>query len=99
MAQVYSVTQINSYIKNMVRQDFLLNRIEIKGEISNCKYTDKNGCIFFTLKDENSAIPVVMYGSDAYKLSFRLKDGMSVDRKSTRLNSSHKVQYRMPSSA
>ena len=78
MAQVYSVTQINSYIKNMVRQDFLLNRIEIKGEISNCKYTDKNGCIFFTLKDENSAIPVVMYGSDAYKLSFRLKDGMSV---------------------
>lgn len=59
MAQVYSVTQINSYIKNMVRQDFLLNRIEIKGEISNCKYTDKNGCIFFTLKDENSAIPVL----------------------------------------
>ena len=45
MAQVYSVTQINSYIKNMVRQDFLLNRIEIKGEISNCKYTDKNGLL------------------------------------------------------
>lgn len=78
MAQVYSVTQINSYIKNMVRQDFLLNRIQIKGEISNCKYTDKNGCIFFTLKDEDSAIPVVMYGSDSYKLNFRLIDGMSV---------------------
>ena len=78
MAQVYSVTQINSYIRNMVRQDFLLNRIQIKGEISNCKYTDKNGCIFFTLKDEGSAIPVVIYGSDAYKLSFRLRDGMSV---------------------
>ncbi len=78
MAQVYSVKQINSYIKNMMRQDFLLNRIQVKGEISNCKYTDKNGCIFFTLKDEESTISVVMYGSDAYKLNFRLKDGMSV---------------------
>ncbi len=78
MAQVYSVKQINSYIKNMMRQDFLLNRIQVKGEISNCKYTDKNGCIFFTLKDEESTISVVMYGSDAYKLDFRLKDGMSV---------------------
>ena len=78
MAQVYSVKQINSYIKNMMRQDFLLNRIQVKGEISNCKYTDKNGCIFFTLKDEDSTISVVMYGSDAYKLDFRLKDGMSV---------------------
>lgn len=78
MAQVYSVTQVNSYIRNMVRQDFLLKRMQISGEISNCKYTDKNGCIFFTLKDENSAIPVVMYGTDAYKLDFRLKDGMSV---------------------
>ena len=74
MAQVYSVTQVNSYIRNMVRQDFLLKRMQISGEISNCKYTDKNGCIFFTLKDENSAIPVVMYGTDAYKLDFKLKD-------------------------
>ena len=78
MKNVYTVKQVNSYIKNMMRQDFLLNRIQVKGEISNCKYTDKNGCIFFTLKDEDSTISVVMYGSDAYKLDFRLKDGMSV---------------------
>ena len=50
MAGVYTVTQINSYIKNMFRQDFALNRIQIKGEISNCKY-HTSGHIYFTLKD------------------------------------------------
>ena len=45
MAGVYTVTQINSYIKNMFRQDFVLNRIQIKGEISNCKY---HTCLLYT---------------------------------------------------
>ena len=38
MAGVYSVTQVNSYIKNMFVQDFLLRRLSVKGEVSNCKY-------------------------------------------------------------
>ena len=36
MSSVYSVTQVNTYIKNMFSQDFLLTKIKIKGEISNC---------------------------------------------------------------
>ena len=55
MAGVYTVTQINSYIKNMFRQDFVLNRIQIKGEISNCKY-HTSGHIYFTLKDSGGTI-------------------------------------------
>lgn len=39
MPGVYTVTQMNSYIKNMFRQDFVLSRISVKGEVSNCKYT------------------------------------------------------------
>ena len=50
MAGVYSVTQVNSYIKNMFVQDFLLRRISVKGEVSNSKY-HSSGHINFTLKD------------------------------------------------
>ena len=38
MNGIYTVKQVNSYIKNMFTQDFMLNRIYVKGEISNCKY-------------------------------------------------------------
>ena len=51
MASVYSVTQVNSYIKNMFVQDFLLNRISVRGEVSNCKY-HTSGHIYCTLKDK-----------------------------------------------
>ena len=58
MAGVYTVTQINSYIKNMFRQDFVLNRIQIKGEISNCKY-HTSGHIYFTLKDSGERLQLL----------------------------------------
>ena len=38
MKNVYTVRQVNTYIKNMFTQDFMLNRIYVKGEVSNCKY-------------------------------------------------------------
>ena len=38
MKNVYTVKQVNSYIKNMFTQDFMLNRIYVKGEVSNLKY-------------------------------------------------------------
>ena len=72
MAGVYTVTQINSYIKNMFRQDFVLNRIQIKGEISNCKY-HTSGHIYFTLKDSGGTIAVVMFASYASKLDIKLE--------------------------
>ena len=49
MPGVYTVTQMNSYIKNMFRQDFVLSRISVKGEVSNCKY-HTSGHIYFSLK-------------------------------------------------
>lgn len=77
MAGVYTVKQVNSYIKNMFKQDFLLNSVSVKGEISNCKY-HTSGHIYFTLKDADAALSVIMFASQAAKLAFRLKDGMSV---------------------
>ncbi|MDD3240092.1 MAG: exodeoxyribonuclease VII large subunit [Lachnospira sp.] len=77
MAGVYTVTQMNSYIKNMFRQDFVLNRVSIKGEISNCKY-HTSGHIYFTLKDESGVLSAIMFASQAVSMKFRLENGMKV---------------------
>ena len=68
MAGVYTVKQVNSYIKNMFKQDFLLNSVSVKGEISNCKY-HTSGHIYFTLKDADAALSVIMFASQAAKLA------------------------------
>lgn len=77
MSGAYTVTQINSYIKNMFRQDFVLNRMSVKGEISNCKY-HTSGHIYFTLKDANTTLSAIMFASQAAGLDFRLENGMQV---------------------
>ena len=77
MAGVYSVFQVNAYIKNMFAQDFALSRISIKGEVSNCKY-HTSGHIYFTLKDGLAAIQAVMFASRRGGLDFELRDGQQV---------------------
>lgn len=77
MAGIYSVSQVNSYIRNMFSQDFALNRISIKGEVSNCKY-HTSGHIYFTLKDKTSAISAVMFAGQRKGLAFQLRDGQQV---------------------
>lgn len=77
MAGVYSVSQVNAYIKNMFAQNFALSRISIKGEVSNCKY-HTSGHIYFTLKDGLAAIQAVMFASRRGGLDFELRDGQQV---------------------
>ena len=77
MQNVYTVAQVNLYIKNMFTQDYLLQSISIKGEISNCKY-HSSGHIYFTLKDKLSVIACVMFAGNRAGLSFPLKEGMQV---------------------
>ena len=60
MASVFTVSQVTSYIKNMFTQDFALNWISIRGEVSNCKY-HTSGHIYFTLKDGGAQIAAVMF--------------------------------------
>lgn len=77
MAKAYTVTQMNLYIKNMFSHDFVLNRVSVKGEISNCKYHN-SGHIYFTLKDELGTLAVVMFANSARNLKMRLENGMQV---------------------
>ncbi len=77
MNNVYSVGQVNSYIKNMFVQDFMLNRIYIRGEVSNCKY-HTSGHIYFSLKDETGTIGCVMFAGQRKGLAFAMKNGDKV---------------------
>lgn len=74
---VYTVGQINTYIKNMFTQDYVLRRIYIKGEVSNCKY-HSSGHIYFMLKDETGTIACVMFASARKGLGFSMRDGQQV---------------------
>lgn len=71
---VYTVGQVNTYIKNMFAQDFLLHRVCVKGEVSNCKY-HTSGHIYFTLKDAAGTISGVMFAGNRRGLAFRMKEG------------------------
>ena len=77
MKNVYTVRQVNSYIKNMFAQDFMLNRIYVKGEVSNLKY-HTSGHIYFSLKDESGPIACVMFAGSRSGLSFRMEEGQQI---------------------
>lgn len=78
MKRVFSVSQINSYIHRIFDGDYALQKINIKGEVSNCKY-HSSGHIYFTLKDARSSIRCIMFSSNRAKgLSFRLENGQQV---------------------
>lgn len=77
MGRIITVTQINSYIKNMFQQDYLLSRIDVKGEVSNCKY-HSSGHLYFTLKDPGGTLSAIMFAGNVRNMDFRICDGMQV---------------------
>ena len=72
-----SVTQLTKYIKYIVDNDKNLNKVYLKGEISNFK-NHTRGHLYFTLKDENTRINAIMFASNASSLKFMPQDGMKV---------------------
>ena len=72
-----SVSELNSYIKKILDNDFILNNLSVKGEISNLKY-HSSGHIYFSLKDDSGKINCIMFKNKAYELAFNLEDGMNV---------------------
>ena len=74
MKTVYSVGQVNRYVKNMFIQDYVLRKVYVKGEVSNCKY-HTSGHISVSLKDETGVLSCVMFAGQRRGLAFRMKDG------------------------
>jgi exodeoxyribonuclease VII large subunit len=75
--KIYSVSQLNKYIKMVFDKNTFLYNVSIRGEITNFKahYT---GHLYFTLKDESSSIKCVMFKGYAESVKFKVNDGMKV---------------------
>ena len=72
-----SVSEVNNYIKKTLDNDFILNNLSVKGEISNLKY-HTSGHIYFSLKDSNGKLNCIMFRNRAIDLHFELEEGMEV---------------------
>ena len=77
MGNIYTIRQVNRYISNMFTQDFMLNQIYVKGEVSNCKY-HTSGHIYFSLKDDSGSLACVMFAGSRSGLKFHMENGQSV---------------------
>ena len=75
--RIFTVTEVNNYIKHLMQNDVLLSHLHVKGEISNFKH-HSSGHIYFTLKDADSRIRCVMFKGNASKLKFMPEDGCAV---------------------
>ncbi len=74
---IYSVSQVNSYLGHLFREDFVLRRIRVRGELSNVKY-HSSGHIYFTMKDQGGTLAAVMFAGQRRGLSFELREGLKV---------------------
>ncbi|NLJ84416.1 MAG: exodeoxyribonuclease VII large subunit [Halanaerobiaceae bacterium] len=75
--KIFTVTEITKYLKDILAQDPLVNDIWISGEISNFHH-HSSGHMYFTLKDQNSAISAIMFKGYNSQLKFQLEDGLKV---------------------
>ena len=75
-----TVTEASNYLKRIIDNDFIMNNLSVKGEVSNLKF-HSSGHIYFSLKDGESKINCVMFKSDAVNLNFLLENGMEVSAK------------------
>ena len=77
MKNIYSVGQVNRYIRGMFRQDILLQGIFVRGEVSNVKY-HTSGHIYFSLKDQTGTLSCIMFAGNRRGLTFPMKNGDNV---------------------
>ena len=75
--QIYTVSQVNGYLKELIDRDGFLSGVFVRGEISNYK-TYPSGHHYFSMKDEGGAIRCVMFRREASRLRFRPENGMKV---------------------
>lgn len=76
--KVFTVSQLNSHIGNLIASDPQLQTVFIEGELSNVNVNAKSGHMYFSLKDKNSVVRAVMFSWSVRNLRFRPEDGMKV---------------------
>ena len=74
---VYSVKQLNSYIKNTLENDPFLKNLTVQGEVGNCNY-NRSGHVYFTIKENTDVINCVMWKGNVAKLKFKIEPGQQI---------------------
>jgi exodeoxyribonuclease VII large subunit len=74
---IFSVHEVTRYVKTVLERERPLQGVLVRGEISNCKH-HTSGHLYFTLKDDFSQLPCVMWRDRVRELPFRCADGMKV---------------------
>lgn len=74
---VFSVSQVNAYIKQMFSMNERLRYLSVSGEVSGCNY-HSSGHLYFTIKDKMGQLSCVMFASACKRLNFTLEKGQSV---------------------
>ena len=77
-AEIYSVSQLNRYLKQRLDLDPVLSRITLRGEIGTFHRHPRSGHCYFTLKDDQASVRCVMFRYAAQSLSFQPMEGMAV---------------------
>jgi len=75
--KIFTITELNNFIKRLLDSEDILSNLYIKGELSNYK-TYPSGHHYFTMKDAEGTLKCVMFKGSASKLRFKPEDGMSV---------------------
>jgi exodeoxyribonuclease VII large subunit len=75
--KIFSISELNGYIKSMFDSDDVLAEVYVRGELSNYKIYP-SGHHYFTMKDQESSLRCVMFKGSAFKLRFKPENGMSV---------------------
>lgn len=73
-----TVRQLNMYVKSVLDGDRNLKQLVVRGEISNYNRNVKSGHAYFTLKDADAAVRVVMFQSYISQVRFEPRDGLEV---------------------
>ena len=77
MASYITVSQLNNYLKRKFDADIHLNKVYLKGEISNFKLHSR-GHMYFSIKDDTSVISAIMFERDTRGINFKPADGVKV---------------------
>jgi exodeoxyribonuclease VII large subunit len=75
--KIFSISELNGYVKDLLDSDYTLSNVYVRGELSNYK-TYPSGHHYFTMKDSGAALKCVMFKGSASKLRFKPGDGMNV---------------------
>ena len=75
--RIFTVGQINRYIRGLFAGDALLSAVSVRGEVSNCKY-HSSGHIYFSIKDTTGTLSCILFAGNRRGLAFRMKDGDKV---------------------